>query len=118
MRHYSAPWAAPLIDVLLLMVWCGSRVCNNNHGVIRKYGLMICRRCFRDYASDIGFKKVPTSKAHHYTAPHRPHSDSRSARIASLCSARCRRRLRSYPIHPQPCVAFTHSPPLPIVSLP
>jgi hypothetical protein len=35
-----------------------SRVCKNTHGLIRKYGLNICRRCFREYANDIGFKKV------------------------------------------------------------
>ena len=29
------------------------RVCNNRRGLIRKYGLDICR-CFREYASDIG----------------------------------------------------------------
>ncbi|KAL8612841.1 40S ribosomal protein S29 [Nucella lapillus] len=34
------------------------RVCNNTHGLIRKYGLNICRRCFRQYAADIGFKKL------------------------------------------------------------
>jgi len=34
-----------------------SRVCNNTHGIIRKYGLDICRRCFREYATDIGFQK-------------------------------------------------------------
>ncbi|VDO47940.1 unnamed protein product [Onchocerca flexuosa] len=34
-----------------------SRVCSNHHGLIRKYGLNMCRRCFREYASDIGFKK-------------------------------------------------------------
>ncbi|OZC06962.1 ribosomal protein S14p/S29e [Onchocerca flexuosa] len=37
-------------------VW-SSRVCSNHHGLIRKYGLNMCRRCFREYASDIGFKK-------------------------------------------------------------
>ena len=36
---------------------CGSRVCNNTHGIIRKYGLDLCRRCFREYAKDIGFIK-------------------------------------------------------------
>ena len=35
-----------------------SRVCSNGHGLIRKYGLNICRQCFREYAPDIGFKKV------------------------------------------------------------
>ncbi|XP_076329780.1 small ribosomal subunit protein uS14-like [Tachypleus tridentatus] len=34
------------------------RVCSNTHGLIRKYGLSICRRCFRQYANDIGFKKL------------------------------------------------------------
>merc|ERR1712168_815826 len=33
------------------------RVCSNQHGIIRKYGLSLCRQCFREYANDIGFKK-------------------------------------------------------------
>uniref|UniRef100_A0A453K345 40S ribosomal protein S29 n=1 Tax=Aegilops tauschii subsp. strangulata TaxID=200361 RepID=A0A453K345_AEGTS len=36
----------------------GSRVCGNSHGLIRKYGLMCCRQCFRSNAKDIGFIKV------------------------------------------------------------
>ena len=35
-----------------------SRVCGNGGGIIRKYGLNVCRQCFRDYAKDIGFVKV------------------------------------------------------------
>lgn len=35
-----------------------SRVCSNHHGLIRKYGLNMCRRCFRQYANQIGFKKL------------------------------------------------------------
>nr|CAD7430977.1 unnamed protein product [Timema monikensis] len=35
-----------------------SRACANGHGLIRKYGLNLCRQCFREYAGDIGFKKV------------------------------------------------------------
>lgn len=35
-----------------------SRVCGNRHGLIRKYGLNICRQCFQLYAKDIGFVKV------------------------------------------------------------
>ncbi len=31
------------------------RVCGTVRGLIRKYGLDICRRCFREYANDIGF---------------------------------------------------------------
>lgn len=38
--------------------FCCSRVCSNRHGLIRKYGLNMCRQCFRQYAKDIGFKKV------------------------------------------------------------
>jgi len=33
------------------------RVCGNHRGVIRKYGLMYCRKCFREYAEKLGFKK-------------------------------------------------------------
>ncbi|KNC49430.1 uncharacterized protein AMSG_05436 [Thecamonas trahens ATCC 50062] len=33
------------------------RVCGNGHAIIRKYGLMICRQCFREKANDIGFHK-------------------------------------------------------------
>ncbi|MFH0859908.1 MAG: 30S ribosomal protein S14 [Candidatus Altiarchaeota archaeon] len=32
-------------------------VCGTNKGVIHKYGLHICRRCFRETAVSIGFKK-------------------------------------------------------------
>jgi hypothetical protein len=35
-----------------------SRICANHWGLIRKYGLNICRQCFREYAKDIGFVKV------------------------------------------------------------
>ncbi|KAG6749024.1 hypothetical protein POTOM_046066 [Populus tomentosa] len=34
-----------------------SRVCGNPHGIIRKYGLMCCRQCFRSNAKEIGFIK-------------------------------------------------------------
>jgi len=33
------------------------RVCDNSHGIIRKYGMNLCRQCFRHYAKDIGFVK-------------------------------------------------------------
>jgi ribosomal protein S14 len=33
------------------------RVCGNNKGFIRKYNLNLCRRCFKDHAEKIGFKK-------------------------------------------------------------
>ncbi|CAI8058541.1 40S ribosomal protein S29 [Geodia barretti] len=34
------------------------RVCANRHGLIRKYGLHMCRQCFRENAAEIGFLKV------------------------------------------------------------
>jgi small subunit ribosomal protein S14 len=33
-------------------------VCRTNRGMINKYGLKICRRCFREVAPSIGFKKL------------------------------------------------------------
>jgi ribosomal protein S14 len=33
------------------------RICGGRAGLIRKYGLHICRRCFKDVAERIGFKK-------------------------------------------------------------
>ncbi len=32
-------------------------VCGSKRGLIHKYGLNICRRCFREDAISIGFKK-------------------------------------------------------------
>ncbi|GAB1730212.1 hypothetical protein NU195Hw_Modified_219t1 [Hortaea werneckii] len=34
------------------------RVCTHKAGLIRKYGLNICRQCFREKSTDIGFAKV------------------------------------------------------------
>ncbi|ORX72027.1 40S ribosomal protein S29 [Linderina pennispora] len=34
------------------------RVCTHRAGLIRKYGLDMCRQCFREYANDIGFFKA------------------------------------------------------------
>ncbi|XP_036348566.1 small ribosomal subunit protein uS14-like [Ochotona princeps] len=33
------------------------RVCSNQHSLIWKYGLNICRQCFNQYAKNIGFIK-------------------------------------------------------------
>ncbi|PGH11206.1 40S ribosomal protein S29 [Polytolypa hystricis UAMH7299] len=38
------------------------RVCTHKAGLIRKYGLMVCRQCFREKAADIGFVKVNKSR--------------------------------------------------------
>ncbi|KNZ54107.1 uncharacterized protein VP01_3042g7 [Puccinia sorghi] len=34
------------------------KVCNHTAGLIRKYGLNICRQCFRERAAAIGFSKA------------------------------------------------------------
>ena len=47
--------------ISVLLTWnplVGSRVCGNPHGIIRKYGLLCCRRCFSSNAKEIGFIKV------------------------------------------------------------
>jgi len=33
------------------------RICGNGRGLIRAYGLSICRRCFRECATEMGFSK-------------------------------------------------------------
>lgn len=31
--------------------------CHNNKGLIQKYGIYLCRRCFKEFAPMMGFKK-------------------------------------------------------------
>jgi hypothetical protein len=38
-----------------------SRVCTHKAGLIRKYGLNVCRQCFREKSTDIGFVKVSSN---------------------------------------------------------
>lgn len=33
-------------------------MCGSFDGIIRKYSLMYCRRCFREVARNLGFKKL------------------------------------------------------------
>ncbi|MEM4389831.1 MAG: 30S ribosomal protein S14 [Candidatus Micrarchaeia archaeon] len=33
------------------------RFCGTARGIIRSYGLRICRRCFREVAEQLGFRK-------------------------------------------------------------
>lgn len=33
------------------------RLCGNVRGLISKYGLYVCRKCFRENAEDLGFRK-------------------------------------------------------------
>lgn len=51
---------------LLIFLWCSmfSRACGNRHGLVRKYGLNLCRQCFREYSADIGFNKVIQISTH------------------------------------------------------
>jgi small subunit ribosomal protein S29e len=32
-------------------------ICNSTSGMIRKYSMQICRRCFREKANELGFDK-------------------------------------------------------------
>jgi len=56
-----------------------SRVCTHKAGLIRKYGLNICRQCFREKSTDIGFIKVRMLPPTHFRA--RPATDMRSGVI-------------------------------------
>ena len=50
-----------IIYYLFIQYGKGGRQCRRCHGqrgLIRKYGLDLCRRCFREKAEEIGFKKV------------------------------------------------------------
>jgi hypothetical protein len=42
---------------------CYSRVCGHQAGLIRKYGMDVCRQCFREKAAAIGFEKVSPSSS-------------------------------------------------------
>lgn len=52
---------------LFFFSWNNSRVCSHRAGLIRKYGLDICRQCFREKAADIGFVKVRSSWSNTHT---------------------------------------------------
>ncbi len=34
------------------------KICGNSRAVIRSYKLYVCRRCFRDVATSLGFNKM------------------------------------------------------------
>ncbi|HIH21251.1 MAG: 30S ribosomal protein S14 [Candidatus Diapherotrites archaeon] len=36
-------------------IYC--KICHNNKGMIHRYGINVCRRCFKDIAEKLGFKK-------------------------------------------------------------
>lgn len=35
----------------------GCERCGRKRGIIRRYGLHLCRQCFREVARELGFKK-------------------------------------------------------------
>ena len=35
----------------------GCARCGRKRGIIRRYGLRLCRQCFREKAEELGFKK-------------------------------------------------------------
>ena len=49
------------------------RVCNNQQAIIRKYHLNMCRQCFRERATDIGFVKVRPVHTSRFTASYLPY---------------------------------------------
>ncbi|HDR73400.1 MAG TPA: 30S ribosomal protein S14 [Methanoculleus sp.] len=34
------------------------KMCGRKQGLVRRYNIMLCRQCFREWASKIGFKKM------------------------------------------------------------
>uniref|UniRef100_A0A8C4UTW8 Small ribosomal subunit protein uS14 n=1 Tax=Falco tinnunculus TaxID=100819 RepID=A0A8C4UTW8_FALTI len=76
------------------------RVCSNRHGLIRKYGLNMCRQCFRQYAKDIGFIKVKAgTRAVRGGTGGSPYADSSPRSLAAGLSAG---RMRLSPELPGP----------------
>ncbi|PVV02412.1 hypothetical protein BB560_003135 [Smittium megazygosporum] len=64
------------------------RVCTHRMGLIRKYGLDICRQCFREYAADIGFTKSASCIIN--TSVRSLHSDSVSVYVHwPYCEFKC-----------------------------
>jgi len=43
---------------MLICLPVGSRLCAHQAGLVRKYGLDLCRQCFREKSAAIGFVKV------------------------------------------------------------
>lgn len=54
--HYSCFSPNAFADKYLIIT--NSRACAHQAGLIRKYGINLCRQCFREKAHDVGFLKV------------------------------------------------------------
>ena len=46
------------LDHEVILTTTTSRLCAHQAGLIRKYGLDLCRQCFREKSAAIGFVKV------------------------------------------------------------
>ncbi|CAE6518733.1 unnamed protein product [Rhizoctonia solani] len=53
----SREWYVLILAQVNCAKYCFSRVCAHQAGLIRKYGLDICRQCFREKSAAIGFSK-------------------------------------------------------------
>ena len=60
-------WGTHYVDGTECRRFLFSRLCAHQAGLIRKYGLDLCRQCFREKSAAIGFVKVRTR----YYAPPR-----------------------------------------------
>ena len=55
-QWYVTTHSSPLLRSARLTIY--SRTCTHKAGLIRKYGINMCRQCFREKAHDVGFQKV------------------------------------------------------------
>jgi small subunit ribosomal protein S29e len=78
------------------------RTCANQGGIIRRYGINMCRQCFRTFALDIGFQKVRdctqkalagSSQRRCHLCQYRVEQAPCSKRTAALHEKRCSARV-------------------------
>ncbi|KAJ7642283.1 ribosomal protein S14p/S29e-domain-containing protein [Mycena rosella] len=62
------------------------RLCAHQAGLIRKYGLDLCRQCFREKSSAIGFVKVRPAWRTDLSSPTHPRYDRTGERCSSPSS--------------------------------
>lgn len=104
----ACPHTGPANPHTAARVPCRSRRCGNHHGLIRKYHMMLCRRCFRDNAAAIGFTKASFGETrlclravHHASLPAVP-LDLSAAGSVPLRSVRA----ASIALYRVPCTFF------------
>ncbi|KAI4092549.1 MAG: hypothetical protein LQ344_003395 [Seirophora lacunosa] len=92
------------------------RVCTHKAGLIRKYGLNICRQCFREKSQDIGFTKAVAPRVNRIQPlNHPPNSISRTSNPKKRCCS-----LATFTSFPPftPALAGLDPPPLSSVKSP